>query len=116
MELARITGRVVATIKYETLEGVRLLVAQPVDANGNDQGEPLVLADALQAGPGDLVSWVGGREAALALPNDFAPVDAAVVTIVDHAWSDRERYLEGHPEDQPEGKGKGKGKGKGGRS
>ena len=88
MELARVIGRCVATIKYPTLEGVRLLVIQPVSASGEPQGEPIFAADGMQAGPGDLVSWVTGREAALALPNTFAPVDCAVVTIVDHAWSD----------------------------
>jgi len=37
----------------------------------------------VQAGPGDLVYLVGNREAALALPKTFVPVDAAVVGIVD---------------------------------
>lgn len=92
MELARVLGRVVATVKYETLAGVKLLVLQSVTADDVPQGEPFVAADALQAGPGDLVSWVAGREAALTLPDTFAPVDAAVVTIVDHAWRDPERY------------------------
>lgn len=89
MELARVIGRVVATIKYETLEGIRLLVIQPQDAAGDPQGDPIVAADALQAGPGDLVSWVTGREACLTFEPKFAPVDAAVVSIVDHAWRDR---------------------------
>ena len=92
MELARVIGRVVADVKYETLVGVRLLVIQPEDANGAQIGEPMVAADALQSGPGDLIAWIGGREAALALPKTFAPVDCAIVQIVDHAWSDG-RYL-----------------------
>ena len=89
MELARVIGRVVATVKYETLEGIRLLVIQPQDAGGDPQGEPIIAADGLQAGPGDLVSWIAGREAALTFEPKSAPVDAAVVTIVDHAWRDR---------------------------
>jgi ethanolamine utilization protein EutN len=92
MELARVLGRVVATVKYETLKGVKLLVVQSVNADDEPQGEPFVAADALQAGPGDLVSWVGGREAAMSLPATFAPVDAAVVTIVDHAWRDPDAH------------------------
>lgn len=88
MELARVLGRVVCTVKYETLAGVRLLVIQPQDAAGQPQGEPIVAADSQQAGPGDLVSWVTGREACLALPPKFAPLDATIVEIVDHAWSD----------------------------
>ncbi len=89
MELARVIGRVVATIKHESLTGVRLLVIHPETSAGELVGEPMIAADALQAGPGDLISWVTGREAALALPDTFSPVDCAVVTIVDHAWSDR---------------------------
>ncbi|MEL6343372.1 MAG: EutN/CcmL family microcompartment protein [Myxococcota bacterium] len=92
MELARVIGRVVATVKYPTLEGVRLLVIQPEKADGTPVGAPIFAADALQAGPGDRVSWVKGREAACALPTSFAPVDCAVVSIVDRAWSDPEAY------------------------
>ncbi len=86
MELAEVIGTVVATRKHEALEGVRLLLVQGKDHDGNDQGEPFVAADATQAGPGDLVKWIGGREATLALPVPFTPVDATIVGIVDHAW------------------------------
>ena len=89
MELAKVLGRVMATVKDESLVGVRLLVIQSQTAQGEPMGEPMIAADALQAGPGDIVSWVTGREAAMALPNQFAPVDCAVVSIVDHAWSDQ---------------------------
>ena len=87
MELAQVIGTVVCTIKYSGLTGVRLLVIQPKSANGENQGEPLICADAMQAGLGDTISWIGGREATLALPEHFVPVDAAVVSIVDHSWS-----------------------------
>lgn len=92
MELGRILGRVVATTVVPGLEGVKLLVLQPVDSRDQPQGEPLICCDAMQAGPGDLVKWVKGREATHALPVQFVPVDAAVVGIVDHAWSDPGLY------------------------
>lgn len=92
MQLAKVLGSVVATVKHESLTGVRLLLIQPQDENGVPDGEPIVAADPLQAGHGDLVEWTTGREAALALPVTFTPVDCAIVSIVDHAWSD-ERYL-----------------------
>ena len=92
MELAKVIGRVVATTKHEGLQGIRLLVIQPQDAQGLAQGEPMIAADPLQAGSGDIISWVAGREAALALPVTYTPVDCAVVNIVDHAWSD-EKHL-----------------------
>ena len=92
MQLARVLGSVVATVKHESLVGVRLLMIQPQDEQGVPDGDAIVAADPLQAGVGDLVEWTTGREAALALPDTYAPVDCAVVSIVDHAWSDR-RYL-----------------------
>jgi len=88
MQLARVMGRVVATVKHEGLVGVRLLVIQPHDFEGRPDGGPIIAADALQAGPGDTVEWVTGREAALALPVTFTPVDASVVAIVDDYWGD----------------------------
>ena len=88
MELARVVGTVVASVKYEGLEGIKLLLVQPQEADGTLVGEPIVVADAMQAGLDDVVAWIGGREAALALPETFVPVDAAVVAIVDHSWKD----------------------------
>lgn len=88
MELARVIGRVVCTVKYPSLSSVRMLVIQPVDAQGQHTGPAEVAVDNTQAGPGDLVSWITGREAELTLPKTPAPVDCAVVSIVDHAWSD----------------------------
>ena len=90
MELARVIGRVACTRKHESLVGVRLLVVQPESHDGTAVGDPMIAADPLQAGPGDLVSWVTGREAALALPKTYSPVDCAVVSIVDHAWGSQE--------------------------
>lgn len=83
MELARVLGNVVATVKDPSLTGFKLLIIQPVDHADTPTAEPLVALDPLQAGPGDLVSWIGGREAALTIPHELCPVDAAVVQIVD---------------------------------
>jgi ethanolamine utilization protein EutN len=83
MDLATIRGVVVATRKHAGLDGVRLLVAQLEDVDGKAVGEPIVVADALQAGVGQRVWVVHGREAALALPVAFTPVDHAVVALVD---------------------------------
>lgn len=90
MELAKVVGNVVATVKHASLVGVKLLIIQPQDASGKVIGEPMIAADAMQAGPGDVVAWIGGREAGFALPKNFTPVDCAVVAIVDHSWHDKE--------------------------
>jgi ethanolamine utilization protein EutN len=84
MYLGRVIGSVVATRKVPGLEGVPLLMVQPVSDKGRENGEPQVAADSTrQAGPGDLVYLVGSREAALAMEETFVPVDAAIVGIVD---------------------------------
>ncbi len=84
MYLARVIGTVVATQKVPGLEGIRLLLVQPVDEAGHDRGKPVAAADLTQAGPGDLVHVTTSREAAIAMPDPFVPVDAAILSIVDH--------------------------------
>lgn len=86
MELAKVIGTVVASVQTDGLQGVKFLIIQPQDASGAPDGAPLIAADAMQAGVGDVIAWVGGSEASLALPNSFVPVDAGVVAIVDHSW------------------------------
>jgi ethanolamine utilization protein EutN len=84
MQLARVIGTVVATIKSPGLEGVKLLVVQPLDRHQQPTGSPVVAADAVHmAGPGELVYIVAAREAAQAMPEPFVPVDHAIVGIVD---------------------------------
>jgi ethanolamine utilization protein EutN len=85
MFLGRVVGTCVATVKYPGLEGRRLLVVEPVDTKGplRVTGAPFVAVDTVGAGPGEVVFWVGAREAALALEESFVPVDAAIVGLVD---------------------------------
>jgi len=84
MELGRVTGTVVATTIYEGLEGIRLLIVQPLDRHLTPRGRPVVAADGVaMAAPGDVVSVVASREASLALAVAPGPVDHAIVAIVD---------------------------------
>jgi ethanolamine utilization protein EutN len=84
MQLARVTGTVIATVKAPSMEGVRLLIVQPLSRRLEPVGQPVVAADALETcGPGELVYIVGAREAAEAMPNRFVPVDHAIVGIAD---------------------------------
>jgi ethanolamine utilization protein EutN len=84
MKLARVIGTLVATRKYEGLEGVKLLVVQLLDEDLKPAGRPQIAADGTaQAGPGELVMVVGSREAAQAMPVVFVPVDLAITGIVD---------------------------------
>lgn len=83
MKLGRVIGTCVATQKSAGLDGVRLLVVEPIDASRRPTGDPFVAADTVQAGPEELVYYVGAREAALALEPSFVPIDAAIVGLVD---------------------------------
>ena len=84
MQLARVIGTVVATVRTPGLDGVKLLVIQPLDRALRPVGGQLVAADAVHmAGPGELVYFVAAREAAQAMPDPFVPVDHAIVGIVD---------------------------------
>ncbi|MEX2548981.1 MAG: EutN/CcmL family microcompartment protein [Nitriliruptoraceae bacterium] len=84
MQLGRVMGTVVASVKAEGLDGVRLLIVQPLDRQQQPRGNAIVAADAVaMAGPGELVHFVAAREAAQALRETFVPVDHAIVGIVD---------------------------------
>ena len=82
--LGQVIGTVVATVRYDGLAGVPFLLVQPLDRSGKPSGTPVVAADATRmAGPGELVAYEGGREAAMALEPWFVPVDHAIIEIVD---------------------------------
>ena len=91
MKFGRVIGTVVASRKYEGLEGIKFLVVQPLDEERKQPiGSPMIAADAtLQAGPGMLVFMVASREAAQALPEVFVPVDLAITGIVDQVDDER---------------------------
>ena len=84
MKLGKVVGNVVCTQKVESWEGVKLLLVQPLDENLEEIGIPLIACDTVQAGPGDIVFYEGGREAALGMQNWFNPSDATIMGIVDH--------------------------------
>ncbi len=88
MQLAKVIGTLVASHKYTGLEGVKFLLVQPLNKWQEPEGEPVVAADATaQAGPKMLVFIIASREAAVALPVKFVPVDHAIVGIVDEVTS-----------------------------
>ena len=87
MQYGIIQGSVVASQKVKDLQGMALKLLQPCDAERRPIGDVIVSIDSIGARPGDLVMWVGKREASLAIPgaplaNNY-PVDAAVTGIID---------------------------------
>ena len=84
MMLGKVIGTVVPCEIYEGMQGVPLLLVQPLDKSGQPKGKTLVAADATKmAGPGETIYYEGGREAAMALDTTFVPVDHAIIGIVD---------------------------------
>jgi len=83
MQLARVIGTVVDTIKNESLEGRKLLVIQPVDSALNDSGKPVIAVDSAGAGKGELVFWCRGRESSFPFSPAEVPTDCTIVGIVD---------------------------------
>lgn len=84
MLLGRIIGTLTPCVVYPGLEGVPMLWVQPLDKQAQPKGEPLVACDSTRAaGPGELIYYEGGREAALALDPWFVPVDHTIIGIVD---------------------------------
>lgn len=83
MFLARVIGDVVSTRKDENLAAMKLLVLQPLGADGSDSGRTLVAVDAVGAGVGEIVFCVRGKEASFPFHPIEAPVDAGIVGIVD---------------------------------
>ena len=84
MQLARVIGEVVSTVKDANLSGAKLLILQPIAASGEATGRTLVAMDSVGAGVGEHVFFVRGREAAFPFYPSEPPTDAAIVGIVDH--------------------------------
>ena len=83
MKLGKIIGTVVCSRKEISLEGVKLLLLQPLDEKLKNARLPIAACDTVRAGVGDIVMFEGRREAALALDNWFNPSDATIMGIVD---------------------------------
>ena len=90
MHLGRVIGRLVATHRYQGLDGVPLQLVQPLDASGEEAGTSLVACAVVPSGPGDTVHFIDGREAALAGPETFVPVDATILGVVEVATNSGE--------------------------
>lgn len=84
MQIARVVGTVVATQKHRKFEGAKLLLVQPVTLDDKPRGTALLAVDAVGAGVHEKVLVViEGRAAGEALGRKAAPVDAAIVGIID---------------------------------
>jgi len=84
MQVGKVVGTVVLTLKNETLNGVTLLLVQPLSTSREPVGRIIVAADSVGAGPGEEVFFVRGKEASFPFYPTEVPADAGIVGIVDH--------------------------------
>ncbi|HEV8485917.1 MAG TPA: EutN/CcmL family microcompartment protein [Blastocatellia bacterium] len=83
MQLARVIGTVVSTVKSDLLEARKLLVIQPLDAKLEKTGKPIVAIDSVGAGDGEVIFWCRGKEASFPFEPLDVPTDCTIVGIVD---------------------------------
>jgi ethanolamine utilization protein EutN len=83
MQLARVIGTVVATVKNDSLEGRKLLVVQTLNKELEPNGKPMVAVDSVGAGVGELVFWCRGKEASFPFKREDTPTDCTIIGIVD---------------------------------
>jgi microcompartment protein CcmK/EutM len=96
MLLAKVIGTVVATRKEESMEGLRFMLLQQVDLDGQPSGGAVVAADAVGAGPGEMVLYATGSSARQTVMTDKRPCDAVIMAIVDNWEVDgQHRYKKG---------------------
>ena len=89
MQIARVVGTVVSTHKHRKFEGAKLLMVQPLNLDDSPRGQALLAVDGVSAGVHEKVLVViEGRAANDALGAKGAPVDAAIVGIIDHVTID----------------------------
>ena len=85
MQLGRVVGTVVVSVRNDTLEGVKLLLVQPMSSAREPVGRVIVAADSVGAGIGEEVFFVRGKEASFPFHPTEVPADAGIVGIVD-SW------------------------------
>ncbi len=83
MKMAKVIGTVVATVKDPALKSMKILMIQPMDEKFKAVGGPIAAVDTVKAGPHEFVYYTLAKESSLALPNTFAPVDAAITGVID---------------------------------
>ena len=83
MKIGRVTGSVVSTQKDQNLVGFKLLIVKQLNSKGEDIGDEEVAVDIFGAGVGELVLLCHGSSARVLWENQKAPIDLAVVGIID---------------------------------
>jgi microcompartment protein CcmK/EutM len=93
LKIAKVTGKVWATIKDEKLKGIILYLIQPMDENLTPIGKEVVAVDTVGSLENDIVYWVGGGEATLVFNDRQIPSDVSIVGLVDRVDLPKENKI-----------------------
>ena len=85
MNVGRVSGTLVSTVKDQNLCGRKILLVRPLD----NREQPFFALDAVGAGAGETIIYIRGREASFAFLPDYVPCDAAIIGIVDELREDQ---------------------------
>lgn len=89
MQLARVKGTVVSTHKAPSMEGLRLLLLERIDAaTMKPKGDFVVAIDSVGANAGEIVFYVTGSSARMTDTTKGKPSDATIIAIVDNIEND----------------------------
>ena len=100
MLLGKVIGTVVASRKEPELEGLRLMLVRELGANWQASGKVIVAADAVGAGPGEVVLFAAGSSARQTLVTNNRPVDHVIMAIVDTVEADGATVYDKYQSDQ----------------
>ena len=89
MRLAQVQGSVVCTIKDPGMEGIKLLLIQPIEPDGSKSGPIIVATDSIGAGAGETVFWCKSKEAVIPFLPKEVPTDACVIGIIDSIYLEK---------------------------
>ncbi len=84
MILAKVIGTIVSTQKEPSMDGLKFLLLQQIDSDGKTKSGIVVAADAVDAGPGEIVLYASGSSARQTKQTENRPCDAVVMAIVDN--------------------------------
>ncbi|WP_442597236.1 EutN/CcmL family microcompartment protein [Neobacillus sp. D3-1R] len=85
MFIGKVIGNVVCTQKDESLQGLKLLVVQPLNDDLNPKGKPIIAIDTIrQSGQGDIVYMAKSKESSLPLDRELTASDAGIMGIIEH--------------------------------
>jgi ethanolamine utilization protein EutN len=89
--LGKVIGNIWATKKHPSLNSFKLMIVQPLNAEFEKTGDPIVAVDSVGSGPGEIIYYITASESVIPLPVDMAPVDASIVGIVDSVNSEKSK-------------------------